>query len=103
MNLYNFFLAAGVEGYENAKGTLLNLYKTDLDTSIWKYLDDKNQREKHYCYYIIQIYLKRFDAHSKRHPQLKNLKFFEKISEKSDFLTEDDVWNERRNVLNKSE
>ena len=36
---------------------------------------DKNQREKHYCYYIIQIYLKRFDVHSKRHPQLKNLKF----------------------------
>ena len=35
--------------------------------------NDKNQREKHYCYYIIQIYLKRFDAHSKRHPQLKNL------------------------------
>ena len=26
--------------------------------------DDKNQREKHYCYYIIQIYLKRFDAHT---------------------------------------
>ena len=38
-----------------------------------KKFDAKNQREKHYCYYIIQIYLKRFDAHSKRHPQLKNL------------------------------